>query len=535
MILRKPYAFLIKNFKLLHTIMFFLMGFVLLKTLDILSAFDDFFTSQAVLLSGDIPELVYPFSLFMSSILIIIVSGILLWTMVVKDKPYKLYIVNIAIYFITIILFVFGKTTFVSMVTNVVDVRMIKLVRDLITIGFIAQMYPLVKCLVRAVGFDIKQFDFGKDLAELEIEEKDSEEVEVQVNVDTNRMKRGLNLYKRNIKYFYKEHKFWFRVGVVGIVLIIGTFTTLGIINRNKTHSFNTYFTVDGMSIKISNAYVTRNSYKGTTLNNLNDNSSLVVIPIELKNNSAINRFLETAKVELTVGNHKYRNTILYKDGVSDIGNVYNKDVLSPGTSQKALLTFIVPTKYVNNKLKLKFITSIDFKNTELIPEYITFKINPIDLDKVSNLETINSGEDIVFNKSLAGDSTLNISNIQIDGRFKINYTYTVNSEKISAYEYVNSPLETNSDRVLMKITGTTNMVSDTNLNSLYDLINSYGVVKYTVGDKVKTVSSLPKVNPGVTKSDKTIYIAINSEIVDADKISLILTIRNKQYEYVIK
>ena len=86
-----------------------------------------------------------------------------------------------------------------------------------------------------------------------------------------------------------------------------------------------------------------------------------------------------------------------------------------------------------------------------------------------------------------------------------------------------------------MKITGTVNLTENTNLNSLYDIINSYGVVKYLIGDKVKTVSTLPKVNPSVIKSDKTIYISVPSEIVDADKISLILTIRNKQYEYVVK
>ena len=535
MILRKPYAFLIKNFKLLHAIMFFLMGFVLLKTLDILSAFDDFFTSQAVLLNADIPAMVYPFSLFMSSFLIIIVSGILLWTMAVKEKPYKLYIVNIVIYFIVIVLFVFGKSTFVTMVTKIVDVRMTKMIRDLITMGFIAQMYPLVKCLVRAVGFDIKQFDFGKDLAELEIEERDNEEVEVQVNVDTNKMKRGLNLYKRNIKYFYKEHKFWFRIGAGALALVIVAVTTIGIVIGNKTHNFNAYFSMNGLSVKVKNAYVTRNSYKGTQLKNLNEHSSLVVVPIEMKNNGSTNRFMESANVELTIGNHKYRNTILYKDGVADIGNVYNKEIISPGETQYKLLTFIVPTKYVNDGLKLKFITSIDFKKTKLIPEYVTFKVNPINLDKISDLETINSGEDKVINKSLLGDSTINISKIEISKRFRIDYSYSVNNEKISGYEYVLSPLETNSDRVLMKITGTVNLTENTNLNSLYDIINSYGVVKYLIGDKVKTVSTLPKVNPSVTKSDKTIYISVPSEIVDADKISLILTIRNKQYEYVVK
>ena len=533
MILRKPYAFLIKNFKLLHAIMLLLMGFVLFKTLDILSAFDDFFTSQAVLLNSDIPVTVYPPLLFVSSILIIVLSGVLLWVMAVKDKPYKLYIVNIAIYVITIALFIFGRSMFVTMTTKIVDVRLSKMIRDLITMGFIAQMYPLVKCFVRAVGFDIKQFDFGKDLAELEIDEKDNEEVEVQVNVDTNKMKRGLNYYKRNIKYFYKEHKLWFRIGFGVVVVLIGSLTALGIYKVNKSNGINVSFNMNGLNVKVTNAFVTRMNYKGEVLKDLNESSSLVVIPFEIKNNGTTDKFLETANIELTVGNHKYRNNLIYKDSITDIGNVYNKEVLSPKETRYSLLTFIVPTKYLDDNLRLKFITVVDFKRGELAPTYVSFKINPINLDKITDRLDIEN--DIVVNKNVFKDSTFSISKIDVAKRFKIDYKYSIDNEKISAFEYINAPLETNTDRVLLKITGSFNAIEGMNINSLYSLINYYGVVKYTVSDKVKTISTLPKVNPTVTKSDKVIYISVPSDILDSEHANLILTIRGKEYTYKIK
>ena len=533
MILRKPYAFLIKNFKLLHAIMLVLMGLVLYKTLDILSAFDDFFTSQAVLLNSDIPELVYPASLFIMPIFIIVVSIILLWTMLVKNKPYKLYIVNIAVYFAVIILFIFGKSMFVNMTTNIVDVRAVKLIRDLITMGFIAQMYPLVKCLVRAVGFDIKQFDFGKDLAELEIEEKDNEEVEVQVNVDTNKMKRGLNYHLRNLKYFYKEHKFWFRVGVAIIVLIIGAVIGIGIYNANKSSGLNVPFNMNGLNIKVTNAFVTRKSYNGNTLTNLNTGSSLVVIPVEIKNNGSMDRHLETANIELTIGNHKYRNNLLYKDSVADLGTIYNKETISPNTVEYRILTFIVPTEYINKGLRLKFITSISFKNTEVDPTYVSFKINPINLDEISSRLDIDG--ELEVNSNVFKGSTFTISNIEVAKRFRIDYKYSIDNEKLSGYEYVSAPLDTSVDRVLLKISGVVNTVEGVSFNSLYDLIDRYGVVKYTIGEKIKTISNLPKVNPSMTKSDKTIYVAAPSDIMDAESINLILTIRGKEYTYKVK
>ena len=47
MILRKPYAILIKNFKLIHFIMALMMGFLFYKTSSILSFLNDYLSSVA--------------------------------------------------------------------------------------------------------------------------------------------------------------------------------------------------------------------------------------------------------------------------------------------------------------------------------------------------------------------------------------------------------------------------------------------------------------------------------------------------------
>ena len=67
------------------------------------------------------------------------------------------------------------------------------------------------------------------------------------------------------------------------------------------------------------------------------------------------------------------------------LGNVYNKEIISPSTVEYKILTFIVPTDYIDDGLRLKFITAIDFKNTEVDPTYVSFKINPINLDDDSD------------------------------------------------------------------------------------------------------------------------------------------------------
>ena len=169
MILRKPYAFLIKNFKLLHAIMTLFMAYVFFRTLNILKVFNDYFSSQVALIGTDTSSSTYTFLMFLIPIIFIVISLILLLVMIVKKKPNSLYIVTIVVYIYTFVMFVIGKSIVLNMEINVLDVRLIKMARDLTTIAFLAQIYPVLKSFVRSVGFDIKEFDFGKDLAELEI------------------------------------------------------------------------------------------------------------------------------------------------------------------------------------------------------------------------------------------------------------------------------------------------------------------------------------------------------------------------------
>ena len=46
MIVKKPYAFLIKHFRIIHGILFVLLGYIMLKSADISSFFSDYASKQ---------------------------------------------------------------------------------------------------------------------------------------------------------------------------------------------------------------------------------------------------------------------------------------------------------------------------------------------------------------------------------------------------------------------------------------------------------------------------------------------------------
>ena len=54
MILRKPYAILIKNFKLIHIILAIFMGYLFYKTNMVLSFLNEYLSSVATTISSDV-------------------------------------------------------------------------------------------------------------------------------------------------------------------------------------------------------------------------------------------------------------------------------------------------------------------------------------------------------------------------------------------------------------------------------------------------------------------------------------------------
>ena len=131
MILRKPYAFLIKRFKLIHLIMTVFMVVCLYKTFGAISFFGDYVINESNIVGQIVRDQVYPTILFVTPIVVIVLSLILLGVMVVKKKPYKLYIANIIIYIATLIVFIVGNSIVIELQQKLIDIRVIKLLSAL--------------------------------------------------------------------------------------------------------------------------------------------------------------------------------------------------------------------------------------------------------------------------------------------------------------------------------------------------------------------------------------------------------------------
>ena len=115
MILRKPYAFLIKHFKLIHFIMALCMGVLLYQTTILQNFFNEFANSTQVIVDTDIANVLLGGYIYIFPVLVIIMSLIVLVLMSLKDKPKLYYLLNIVVYIALIVLYIYASSTIGTM------------------------------------------------------------------------------------------------------------------------------------------------------------------------------------------------------------------------------------------------------------------------------------------------------------------------------------------------------------------------------------------------------------------------------------
>ena len=174
-----------------------------------------------------------------------------------------------------------------------IDQKTIRLYTDIQLITMLFQYYIIAVMLIRGLGFDIKKFNFSKDIKELDITIEDSEEIEVDTNIDTTNIMRILHRMMRELAYFYKE----FKVFILVILLVLSIFLGYRFYNyfnsKLKVYKQNEFVgSVNRVSIKNS-YYVTKNE------------KTYVIINFDIQKNGRKELF-NINNLELDINNKSY-------------------------------------------------------------------------------------------------------------------------------------------------------------------------------------------------------------------------------------
>ncbi len=536
MILRKPYAFLVKHFKLIHILLTLIIAFLVYRTNTILNFLNQYIASNQTSPIDNLTNTMFNIWMFVLPFFVIVLSLIIISLMYVKKKPIFLYVFNIILAVAILVFYNLAYSMFTEMEAILLEVRSVRLFRDFITIleGF--QCVSLVTALVRATGFDIKKFHFGEDLAELEIEETDNEEFEVNIEVETNEVQRKVNRFWRFARYIYYENKFLIDIGIlVGISAIcFMVYMNIGIYDRDVSQ--NTMFSTTSFNLGVTNSYITSEDYKG---NVVTENEVLVVLELTIKSKGKT-KPLEIAMVNLEVGGKKFYHIMNYKDDLMDLGHTYQNANIVSNSFEKQLLVFKIPKEYQTKSMKFTYTDHIDYLNNGINSKYIRVKLNPFKLDENKVNQDGNIEEELNFKGSIFKETKMNLFSVEVSKEFRESYSFCItDKECYPSAEFIHPNYNSNDEKAILKIKGTLevdNNIVLTRVYNLYNFIYYFGTLKYEKNGKILNEKvTMNRVKPSKFNPENTYYIEVSADVIDAEKIWIDFHVRNRNYLYQIK
>lgn len=548
MVLRKPYAFLIKHFKLIHALLALLMIIFSVKIYNA-SQYLVYYKS----LNNNLAEegVLFKYLGVTGFILPIIILATLVAIIVLmrkKDKPLMIYKLSTLLYVIELVMVIVLASVLSSIQTGTVNLTFMDVVKDFAFTFSLIPIPVIVISIVRAVGFNIKQFNFKKDLIELDITEEDNEEFEVSVDFDSNDIKTRINRSIRFIKYTYLENKKLF-FGMTFLIVFVIVFVIIGLIRgverfNDEGDKFNgiayssndKYYYSNAFAVKINHSYVTDSDLKGLLVN---PKKVYVIVNMTIKNKfSDIELKLPYDYIYLSLGNHvQYLPINDYPDSFIDYGiRGTTTTVFNPGEEKTINLVYEIDKKYENNRMIIDYITSY-VEGDDGAYKYSKTKINPIRYTKYKDMGTTNPGEDLEFKDSLISGTKLRIDSYDIADKYSTKYIKKFESTgREEEFTQLIIPKETAKyPKVVLRIEATLKGSDNCNPKIYEDFYGNFAQVEYGTSGKMKTQKArLINLSP-TSFSDGYVYLEVVEEVKDAEHINLVFTIRDKKYTYKIK
>ena len=521
MILRKPFALLIKYFKVIHLALTMLIVYSIIKTTSILSFFNEYIASNRTILGHGITDQLFNNFMYISIILIIMIAFIVFVLMKYKKKKSFFYFLIILIYVYNYILYNYAFNNVSILETGLVDIRTLKVIQDLYTTLLILQYITVVISLIRATGFNIKKFDFQSDIQELQITENDREEFLVNIEFDVNKIKANYKKNIRHLKYAYKENRMFVHLIILIIIgaICFALYYNFGV--YNKVYKNGETFKTKDFIMNVKDVYITSNDYKN---NNLFNNYKLVVVKINARGIYG-DTVIDTSKFYIKKKSERYYVTSDYNKYVNDLGNIYNGDKLDTEFDSYNLV-FKVPNDDVD-ELYLVYNESKD-RNVKIKLDLID-----LDIDKVYDEHSLN--EEFTINNLLINNSKINISEFGISNMYVENYNFCVTNDNCyNSIEYIKPSITTHSNRAIVKLKGTYEFDESNNnekLSTLSNLLINNAKIVYTIDGKDKESELYKIIKPSKIKNDY-LYLEVLEEVMHAENLKLVITIRNNNYIY---
>ena len=220
MVIKKPYAFLIKHFRLIHGLLFGLLLYLMTKSISIYGFFNDYAINHTYINQLNLASNYVSLMMYITAILVILILLVIYFILSMKEKSNRIYLAGILYYIVLIVFYIYIYSVLSGIEETILDIETVRLYRDISLIVLLPQIVFVFIMFGRTLGFNLKQFEFKKDLEEMEIDVSDNEEVELTLGNDTYKIARFFRKLLRLTKYILIENKLF--VIALSSILIFG-------------------------------------------------------------------------------------------------------------------------------------------------------------------------------------------------------------------------------------------------------------------------------------------------------------------------
>lgn len=493
---------------------------------DINNLFENLQKSNTLMYAGAdvyINKVVYLFIL-----VIIGLAGVIFWILRVKKKPTKLYLFLIVYGIALLPVYAYLFSLLASMIDELTNLDTIILVKDISMIATWPSYVFIPICFIRGIGFNLKQFNFSKDLKELQIDEKDNEEVEVTFGQNNYKYLRLLRRTLRETKYYILENKF--AITCVCCLLVV----VLGIVGINyyneymKVLAASEATSVNGMAYTVRKSYVTTRDSNGETIR---PGYKYVVVDMSFHNLTTSNKAVDIDLITLSNGKLSYNPIMTKNEKFYDLGVYYNRgEVLESDETMDAIIAFELPGGARTSDLKLRVRYAIENKVSNVISRYRLFDISPRNIDskfekkdyKINELMEINPVGINRFNLKITGYKVLDIYDNKYVLCSSIDKCMPLSNVISPSQKEIYTMLEIDYDSVLYE----DNKFSKT-LNTYNKIFENYLVVNYEILGRKYSTSAKTIARSDV---DNKLFVLVDRKITSATDIDLEFNFRNDVY-----
>ena len=501
MILRKPYAILIKYFKTIHIVMCVLFVYLVFAIRKIYMFFSNYIKTSTFVYSENMVNKYVPWLLIIIVLVLLALSISIFLLMHKKEKPVLFYRIMIIYCLLLIAMFIFFRVFFKSLDNTVYEPLRIVVNRDISLFAYIFNFFFVIFAFIRGFGFDIKKFSFDKDKRELNIEESDSEEYELNVNIEKADVKSFINKQKRELAYYFKVNKKFFITITIIIVLSLGSYFYYDYFVVNKIYHEHDIVTVGAYQYRVNSSVISEMDKYGKNIGF--DNDYLVInMTIGLRKGS---KELDGQALRVHIDDEYYYPVSSACSMFSDMGTCYNNKVLEAGKFNDYIFVYKIKKDYKKIYLEILKSKGDEYQYSKVELAYVIEK--PTDV--MSNLN-----DSIVLD-----DKDISVKSFAFYDKTSYEYEECVNN---NCSKYTKRVVPNVGECVLsLEIEGS-NELSDDLLNSAFGLKEN---------DKIYTGKDIKF----ITRNGDNLYYSVPMNFKTSSNLYLLVTTRDTIYNVILK